>query len=405
MPSTRRPKPLYTRGPYRLVQRPGRAAYEIVWYDEHRRRERSRSTGAEDGDAARLALDRLYLSEHRGGCPTCGRPFDSAGNPLVTDVIADHLASSADKPSFVSIRARCGHVVQFVLATDPAMRCQQVDERMVTRFRKWMDKRPIVSPSGAKRKRALSTTENSVLQWAAAINQAAREGRAARPAAFRPAPAKEVNRTPAYRADVPMLSAMFRFALASDRRANLLAFLRLSVATLARPDAVLGFSTAPALRQFDAARGLMALNPTGRRQTKKRRAVVPAPEPMVPHLLACSGLFVAGNPRTAWRSMATALDLPGDGEAGLKLIRRSMAALLRRRGVSAEEVEMQLGHRAIDSTTELYAPFEPGFLAGAKTAIEGIMAEVETAAPGAFYRAVTASGCELLSIKRGGNRG
>lgn len=82
--------------------------------------------------------------------------------------------------------------------------------------------------------------------------------------------------------------------------------------------------------------------------------------------------------------MCDELELPGEGEAGQKLIRRSMAHLLRARRVPVEQVAMMLGHRKIESTSELYAPFDPDYLAGAVAAIESIIDEIENLTPGAF---------------------
>jgi integrase len=82
--------------------------------------------------------------------------------------------------------------------------------------------------------------------------------------------------------------------------------------------------------------------------------------------------------------MAAELGLPDEGEAGTKLIRRSMAKLLRDRGVDREEVEMMLGHRRMDSTTEIYAPFDPSYLGGAVAAIEDIIGEITALVPNAF---------------------
>ncbi|NIJ32445.1 hypothetical protein [Sphingomonas oligoaromativorans] len=75
----------------------------------------------------------------------------------------------------------------------------------------------------------------------------------------------------------------------------------------------------------------------------------------------------------------------------MKLIRRSMAQLLREHGVPHDQVEMQLGHRRFGSVSELYAPFSPDYLANALSAIEAIIDEIESRAPGAFHRTDTGS--------------
>jgi len=96
--------------------------------------------------------------------------------------------------------------------------------------------------------------------------------------------------------------------------------------------------------------------------------------------------------------MAVSLKLPPEGEAGLKVIRRSVATILRDRGVSAGELELMLGHRKLDSTSEVDAPFDPDYLAGAKRAIEAMIDDLEKLAPGAFYCHDTALGGNIVSI-------
>jgi hypothetical protein len=90
--------------------------------------------------------------------------------------------------------------------------------------------------------------------------------------------------------------------------------------------------------------------------------------------------------------MAENIGLPGDRESGAKLIRRSMADLLRSRMRSTDwgEIEAFLGHQRFDSVSELYAPLRPDYLANARASIEQIISEIEEKVPGAFYRADTA---------------
>jgi hypothetical protein len=333
MPTSKRKKPLYARGNYRLQRRAGRNALEIIWYDSARKRERSASAGTEDVEQGRAALDRLFL-EHTGGqtfCPTCGQRRQTAG-VFVTAAIADYLILVAERASIEAIRARLTYVLNYLVKTDQRMLiCESVDDDWVAKFRKWLAKVTIVSPTGKMRKRSLSTIENSVLQLAAAINKCG--GIVARFKAQQP---KEVNRTPQHRSGVEQLAAMFRYCVAPDvgkqpverarhDRTNLLAFLQISIATLARPDAAHDFSTAPARKQWNPTRRVIALNPKGRRQTRKYRAVVPAPRQIVPLLKAKSGYFIGvQSVKSAWETMTTQIGLSRDGECGFKLIRRSM---------------------------------------------------------------------------------
>lgn len=395
MSKSNRTRPLYTRGDYKLVRRPDRPALEIVWYDANRGRLRSASARTEDVEEGKAALDRLYLERTKGEafCPTCGQRRGQ-GEVYVTAAIADYLTISADKVSIDAIRARLTHVLTYLVATDQAaLTCDTVDDDWIAKFRKWLAKVPIVSPSGQKRQRSLSTIENSVLQLAAAINS-----NGGCTAKFKATQPKEVNRTPQHRSEIAELASMFRYCVAPEPgklpierarrdRANLLAFLRISVSTLARPDAAHDVSTTASRRQWNSKMRVLALNPDGRRQTKKYRAIMPVSERMAVILDRAKGFLIPSNSvKSAWETMAVALKLQRHGESGMKLIRRSVAHIVRQRLKQEAwgELEIFLGHDKFDDVSDLYAPFQPGYLSRALAVIEEVIEEIEALCPGAF---------------------
>lgn len=390
MPRAKRAKPLYRRGKYRLdPPREGRDALVITWYDPERRRERSISAGTADpGEAARI-VDRMY-DEAQGStfCPTCGQPIKGKRAPRVTEAIERYTFAKELLPGADAIRHRLRHVLDYIEETDQLdLLTNQVDTLWIDKFRKWLAAKPVIAGS-VERQRALSTVENSVLQLAAVVNYADDHG-----ARFKPVPAKVVNRTPLYRANVDTLARMFGYALDREKT-NLLNFLRLSVLTLGRPDAILEASTDPAKAQWFPEPRVFNLNPKNRRQTKKYRATVPIAEAGAKWLntLPKGPVITVNSIRKAWDTMAEHIGLPGDRESGAKLIRRSMADLLRSRMRSTDwnEIEAFLGHQKFDSVSELYAPLRPDYLANAKASIAEIISEIEAQVPGAFYRAVTA---------------
>ncbi|MET0269172.1 MAG: hypothetical protein ABW173_01975 [Sphingomonas sp.] len=59
---------------------------------------------------------------------------------------------------------------------------------------------------------------------------------------------------------------------------------------------------------------------------------------------------------------------------------------------------MQLGHRKIGSVSELYVPFQPEHLVDAVGAIGAIIDEIESRAPGAFYRSGTGEDAAIVPI-------
>lgn len=404
MPASKRPKPLYQRGPYALYTRPGRRNLEIVWYDATIRRERSASAGTDDHGQARLELDRRYLAAAgQRTCHACGRPMEADASPLLTRAIADYLLASEGKAGYTATRGRLGHVVEYSAATDPAVTCAGVDVRWVDGFRVWLTAMPVTSPKGATRARSLAHVEGCVLQLAAAIN--ATPGQRA---AFRAEQPKAVAASPRYRADVAMLARMFRHCLhpegRSERerdvrrteRAQLLRYLRAAVATWARPEEI--FDLGPG--QWTPAAGVLDLNPPGRRQTRKYRTVIPIARQFASHLDAVEGAYMAvSTVRGPWIRMRDAIGLPDvRGEAGEKLIRRSMATLVRRR-IGEErwrQGEMMLGHvRA--SISDIYAVRDPANLGLALAATEAVIDEIEVLCPGS-YRTVTARAVGLRAV-------
>lgn len=391
MPRTRRPKPLYQRGAFKLYPREGRN-HEIVWYDAERRRERSLSAGTSDDEAARIALDKEYLRVTGGEYV----PPVSRVSPLATAVIADYQLAHGDQAaSSDAIRHRLAHVVGYIgTLKDTAIRCDAIDERWIGKFRAWLGRQPV---RGSSRQRSPATVENSVLQLAAAIRWARQIP------AFKPINLPDVTNSPSFRADIPMLAAMFRYAMKGPRRANLLAFLRLSVATWGRPDAIMDASTAPERGQWNSQARVFNLNPVGRRQTKKRRATVPVPEctgqwldtihgPVVPQELS----------KATWRRMQLALGLPFEGQAGMKVIRRSMMTLARKRLGEEHWVQGRLmaGHMPV-TVSDIYALPDPANLGRALAVTQAIIDEIDQLVPGALYRDFTAHGGKVVALKGG----
>lgn len=397
MPRKKRPKPLYQRGPYALHRRPDRGNLEIVWYDDNRKRERSRSAGDGSLEVGKAKLDKIYLeAEGKGFCPTCGQPRAKEVQ-LVTSAIADFLTIRQGHGGHASMGYRLARITRYVLATDKAMTCAAFDEGQAAKFRQWIAEQGL-SPS---------TAEGSLVQLAAAI----RETQPIAPL-FTPENLLSVNASPQHRSEVSELAAMFRYALADTRtdkqrergdhmpRENLLRYLRAAVATLARPDAIYDISTAPERRQWNSKARALNLNPQGRKQTRKRRSYIPIAKQFAQHLDGTTGFYIpVASVRTAWEAMAKKIGLPGERESGLKLIRRSMASLVRDRIGEANYPQVQrfMGHSEAH-VTDIYALAKPEQLGIALAEIEKIIDEIEALAPGS-YRKVTAKQFAIRAVK------
>jgi hypothetical protein len=399
---------LYARGKYRLEwdrRRDGtlRTPFlQIVWYDGAAGRNRSKSTGTADVATAEDELDKLYLQRERGQtiCHACGQAVRGGSKHLVTTAIADYVLARAGKPSIDAIRARLGHINAYITAIGQEdLVCEAVDEDWIEGFREWAIEVPVPGKGGTVKPRAPSTVENSVRQLAAVINFAHERHDTTYPAAFSPKKPEEVNHTPTYRADIPTLAAMFRYALQRNvktgepfaSRRPLLKFLRISVATWCRPDAAHDFSTDPKRAQWLSNARVVNLNPKGRAQTRKYRPAVPVPEAIAWDLEEAAGYYVGvDSVKSAFESMLDHLKLPRGGETGMKLIRRSMATIGRK--LLGEEHwvqgERMLGHHKA-SVSDIYALPEPGQLGRALAVTTDIINQIEALAPGAFHRTDT----------------
>lgn len=206
----------------------------------------------------------------------------------------------------------------------------------------------------------------------AALNHAARNGRL--PYAPKVPPVPTHMRSPArdVRVSLEQLGAMVGFAQAGgedDRQ--YLRWLLMMIATACRPEAGLAFDPA---RQWTGA--FMDLHPPAWPRTKKRNPVVAVIRPMRPVLRqwAQDGADPVRSRRTAWRTMRRALGLPANVIP--KTIRHTIATEMRSRGVPAEQISGILGHTAMHRTTEVYAKYDPAYMADARRVLTSIFQEV-----------------------------
>lgn len=154
-------------------------------------------------------------------------------------------------------------------------------------------------------------------------------------------------------------------------------YLALAYGTMSRPEAILEIRR----DMVDFKRRLINTNPPGRKQTKKRRPVVPIPDFLLPMLQdAPDGPLVQwrGQPidsfKTAFRRIRRDYGLGQDVVA--KTIRHTMATELRAQNVPEAEIEGMLGHRAFKRTTGIYAKYRPDYLGEACVAINRYMEKV-----------------------------
>lgn len=164
-------------------------------------------------------------------------------------------------------------------------------------------------------------------------------------------------------------------------------FLALAFGTLGRPEALLEVTRGMA----DLDRGLLALNPPGRAQTKKYRPTVPIVAELRPWLEnAPAGVLVQWKGRriesfkTAWRAMRSRAKLGQDVVA--KTIRHTMATELRTHGVPEADIQGFLGHRAYGGKTEVYAKYRPEYLQQAAAVVNDYMGRLRSSCVAASER-------------------
>ena len=327
-------------------------------------------------------------------------------SPLLLTGIADYLLLSEAKAGYKSIRSRLTHVIEYVAASEPTLTCAQISPSWINGFRKWFAACPVVKGS-VTRPRSLSHIEQCVMQLAAAIN--ATPGQRAQ---FKYAQLASVAVSPEYRADVATIAKLFEFCLyppaRSDKeretrvreRSQLLLFLRAAVATWARPAEIYDLADD---RQWNPSARVLNLNPPGRRQTRKYRTRVPVPRQFAPFLTAMDGPYLSvSSLRAPWAKAQAFAGCPDlAGEAGEKLIRRSMATIARGRIGEANWIQGQimLGHVKHD-ISDIYALPDPANLGLALAVTEQILDEIEDLCPGA-YRQVTAGSDTFKPIEEG----
>ncbi len=175
---------------------------------------------------------------------------------------------------------------------------------------------------------------------------------------------------------VAELRSLFRHA-----SPHLQVFIVFAIGTAARRSAILELTPG----RCSLARRRIDLNPGGRAQTKKHRAVVPLAPALAPWVEAATGEYLVeyhGQPvasiKTAWREARIRAGLGPDVTPNT--IRHTVATMLREEGVPEAQCAAFLGHRWSNSTTEGYAKHRPDYLSDAVAVVDRLISEV--AGPG-----------------------
>lgn len=392
--------------------------YYIHWYCPTAQRIRRKSTGERDVRLAMEALDRHYLS--------VARPAEYASQVYtVFEAMVDYVLERGSKRvSADAIKARLKLMHRFIEHEAAAGRLpepflpEQVDDQFIEAFREWATEIPIISykkvngiwEESSRRARKVSTVEESVIQLKAALNFAKKRKRTKHVPDFEHKTRSQVTPVRNDRLSIGQIAAILNYTVdpgpwtgkygCPQRLMPLRRYVIAAVCTLGRPDAIFDMSVDPARGQWLKDVGLFDLNPAGRIQTKKYRAVVPVISLLADWLVQTDDKFVCGlrnvgtkqNPlliqhevhaiKSAWNSARDTLQLPVGW--GPKLLRHSMATILANRGVLSDERKLIMGHEVLSGSQKAYVIFEPDYLWKARRELEKIIGELRVLCPEAL---------------------
>ncbi len=349
--------------------------WQIARYAEASRSVVYRSTRTDDIDRAKAAIHAYDEAERAKRL----QPVEAAGVVAAIMLYWNEHGQHTRKPGTIatSLRAWIG----FMMQDDIGSTATVSDLRPVVfdRFRRWrMAPHQFDVPWQGKafpvKSEGVSgeAVQRNLDDVRAALNHAARNGRI--PYAPKVPSVPTQMRSPArdVRVSIADLGAMVGFVQAggeSDR--DTLRWLLLMIATACRPEAALAFDPAKQWRGK-----LVDMHPPAWPRTKKRNPVLPVIRPMrsILRVWVSEGARPVRSRRTAWRTMRRALGLPA--EVIPKTIRHTIATEMRSRGVPAQEISGVLGHIAMHRTTEVYAKYDPAYLADARRVLTTVFMEV-----------------------------
>jgi integrase len=406
--------PLYCRGRYHidLVRGKGGAAlsdrWYIYWYDKEARRQRRKSTGTRDFRLACQQLDERYLAERA--------ETGADGQYCLHDTFSDYVVEHSSKlDSGAGIKSRLKFFLRFVeeeiaqgVLLDPVLP-SDIHEGVLDRFRIWASEQPIILGHGRKgarnlkpvvRQRSAATSEDIIRQCKTAINYAYDRQRISGRPEFRARRTRYIRAVNHDRISVSQMGEMLDFCVhgGADHASQLWQYHALrrylvaAICTLARPSSIFDMNVDPARGQWLKADRLFDLNPAGRLQNNKRRAVIPL-HPVLEdwlghtqqwficieqHWRRVPGSTKFGQRRVqtcngSWRTVSRHIDLPENFP--LRLLRHSMASELRRRGVNPWELAGYMGHSLLNMT-EIYAIYDPAYLSTVAAGIDDIISDL-----------------------------
>ncbi len=174
-------------------------------------------------------------------------------------------------------------------------------------------------------------------------------------------------------------------------------YVLLSLGTMARPEAITDLTT----RAVDWNSGTINLLPTGKKQNKKFRPIIPIVDTLKPmlkaippgHLVTYRGRGIANIGTTFDKAVKRA------GLAGTHVnrytLRHTIISEAAKRSADQTQVEKFAGHTTGSKTTARYIKFSPGYLSEAARAVETYFADLEAMLGGSLLDQLPTRAFEL----------
>ncbi len=378
--------PRATRTPW-LGKEPSQYVWYIYWYDKAGGRYRRRSTRTEDRSQAEKALGRFIveLASKEDASGTAQPPEQY----LIATALRWYLQERGPEISTKDLVART--VEQFldffgpratVASITPQLLKKYQSERMSKRRPKMIhtregnifveDRRPVTN----------GTVRRELVTLSAALNHAIKNGRLMTAPGIQKPPAPPGKTRFLTKEEIERL-------LTNCPEPHLRLFIALAINTGARKGALLDLKW----DQMDFDNRIIYLNPEGRAQTAKRRAIVPMNnylrdtlikakteqkeyvleqiEKSGKEMVLCEHVISFRNQpvfnvRTGFRRSCERAGIKG---VTPHTLRHTAGTLMALAGIDLFLIAKVLGH-SVQKTTELYAHFQPEYLRGAVNALE-----------------------------------
>lgn len=311
-----------------------RGGYAIVWSEGGKRRRR-----------------RLYAGDRPGAEAEARHVWHSADRSpwTVARLMEAYIQSIAHKPSYQRRKDAWKAMRLFWERMDPTL----IDEQTCRSY-------------AAERRASEATVRYEILQVSTALSWGRKAGHInARPSMWLPdAPERKVRH---------LTHGQFEKFFAGVRADHAKLYVLLGLYTMARPSAILDLTW----DRIDFDRGLIDLNPAGRKQTAKKRPVVPMHDELRKPLQQayearqCAYVVEHGaKPVKSVKKAFQAASLRSGVHVTPYTLRHTGAVWAAEGGISMSALAQFMGHDNSATTEKHYIQFSPGYLANVTNAVQ-----------------------------------